>query len=106
METALAGRTIEVRAAVAALLVLTLFSAHPAAAQQAPPGDRQAVRQKPLILQPPAPDFTSLPMLNQRPASGVQKDSECAPVWPCRLRLFGVIDKTGGVGLKGLVFTW
>ena len=30
----------------------------------------------------------------------------CAPVWPCRLRLFGVIDKNGGVGLEGTALTW
>lgn len=30
----------------------------------------------------------------------------CAPAWPCRLRLFGVIDKNGGVGLEGTALTW
>jgi hypothetical protein len=30
----------------------------------------------------------------------------CAPAWPCRLQLFGVIQKNGGVGLKGVVLTW
>ncbi len=30
----------------------------------------------------------------------------CMPAWPCRLQLFGVIDKNGGVGLKGAVLTW
>ena len=30
----------------------------------------------------------------------------CMPAWPCRLQLFGVIDKNGGVGLKGTALTW
>jgi hypothetical protein len=89
-----------------ALLVAVLFSAHSVVAQQAQPGERQAVPQRPLMLQPPAPDFGSSPAPNPRPAPATQKDSECAPAWPCRLRLFGVIDKTGGVGLKGPVLNW
>jgi hypothetical protein len=88
-----------------ALLVAALFAAHSAVAQQAAPGERQAVPQRPLILQPPAPDFSS-PGPNPRPASAARKDGECAPAWPCRLRLFGVIDKTGGVGLKAPVLSW
>lgn len=30
----------------------------------------------------------------------------CAPAWPCRLRLFGVIQKNGGVGLKADALNW
>jgi hypothetical protein len=36
-------------------------------------------------------------------------NESCAPAWPCRLRLFGtlgVIDKYGGVGLKGTALFW
>ena len=95
-----------VPAAAAALLVAALFCAGSASAQQAVPGDRQAVPQQLLKLQPPAPDFAASPARSPGVARGAGEKSECAPAWPCRLRLFGVIDKTGGVGLKGPVLSW
>jgi hypothetical protein len=88
------------------LLAAALFFAHSAVAQQAAPGEHPAVPQRPLMLQPPTLDFGSSLEPNPRPAPTAQKDGECAPAWPCQLRLFGVIDKTGGVGLKGPVLSW
>jgi hypothetical protein len=89
----------------AALLAGALLFAQPATAQQAVLSDRQAA-QRPLMLQAPALDFRSAPAISPRSTVGPRQESECAPAWPCRLRLFGVIDRTGGVGLKGPVLTW
>ena len=93
-------------AAVAALMVAAFVFLHPAVAQQTAAAAHPAVGRPPLILQPPAPDFAPAPAPNPRLAPNVSQQSECAPAWPCRLRLFGVIDKTGGVGLKGPVLNW
>jgi hypothetical protein len=61
----------------------------------------------PLALPPPA-DLARPP--GDDPWVAVEPDKAagegCAPAWPCRLQLFGVIQKNGGVGLKGVALTW
>jgi hypothetical protein len=87
----------------AALLVLGLASAGPAAAQEAKLGGVASAPPGRLILQPPAQ--VGALQVDPRPRRPVE-DSECMPAWPCRLRLFGVIEKDGGIGLKGTALTW
>jgi hypothetical protein len=80
----------------------------PAQAQQAMPASRAVAGQRPLILQSPPADIAVPPDYDPRPAAdrfGGMRDG-CDPPWPCRLRLFGVIDRNGGVGLKGTALTW
>jgi hypothetical protein len=79
--------------------------AQPAAAQQAAPGAGRAAAPHPLNLQPPAPDpppAVGAPRL----VPGSPEAQDCVPAWPCRLRLFGEIEKYGGVGLKATALTW
>ncbi|MGH7045306.1 MAG: hypothetical protein ACREE2_02810 [Stellaceae bacterium] len=56
----------------------------------------------------PPVDLTTPP--NNDPGLATAPDragrDDCEPTWPCRLRLFGVIQKNGGVGLKGTALTW
>jgi hypothetical protein len=63
------------------------------------------VRQQ-LELQPPAADFAAPPANQPRLSARPDPNANCAPAWPCRLRLFGIIEKNGGVGLKGTALTW
>jgi hypothetical protein len=80
----------------------------PAPAQRATSASAAAAVQWPLILQPPSPDIAGLPGDSPRLAadrSGGTGDG-CNPAWPCRLQLFGVIEKNGGIGLKGAALTW
>jgi hypothetical protein len=80
----------------------------PAQAQQATPASRAVAAQRPLILQSPLADiaapFSYDPRLSADRFGGTRDG--CDPAWPCRLQLFGVIDRTGGVGLKGTALTW
>ncbi len=64
-----------------------------------------------LRLQLPPVDLTTPP--DNDPQRAAMPDragpDDCAPAWPCRLRLFGTlgaIDKYGGVGLKGTAPFW
>jgi hypothetical protein len=57
-------------------------------------------------LQPPPADFAVPPAANPRLPAEPDRKNGCAPAWPCRLRLFGIIEKNGGVGLKGTALTW
>jgi hypothetical protein len=65
-----------------------------------------------LRLQVPPVDLTTPPDNDpQRLANGPDRfgGEDCAPAWPCRLRLFGTlgaIDRYGGVGLKGTALFW
>jgi hypothetical protein len=103
------GRGLALLGAVALLMAGPLGAAllaRPAAAQQAAPGAGRAAAPHPLNLQPPpAPD--------PRPAAGAPRlapgspeAQDCVPAWPCRFRLFGEIEKYGGVGLKATALTW
>ena len=80
----------------------------PAQAQQATPTLSAAVGQRPLILQSPPADIAAPsgynPRLGADRLSGTHDG--CEPGWPCRLQLFGVIDRNGGGGLKGTALTW
>jgi hypothetical protein len=87
----------------AALLAVGLALPGPAAAQEAKLGGVASAPPGRLILQLPV-EVGVLPV-DPRPRRP-EKDSECAPAWPCRLRLFGVIEKDGGIGLKGTALTW
>jgi len=85
--------------------VLLAAGALPAEAQQAAPASGSL---RPLNLQPPPPDIGIPPSRE----AGVSADRDqgqretCAPAWPCRLQLFGVIQRNGGVGLKGTALSW
>jgi hypothetical protein len=64
-----------------------------------------------LRLQPPPVDLTTPPDNDPQRLATPDRAApdDCAPAWPCRLRLFGTlgaIDKYGGVGLKGPALTW
>src|SRR5271169_6484513 len=80
----------------------------PAQAQQATPASRAVAAQRPLILQSPPADIAAPsgynPRLGADRLSGTHDG--CEPGWRCRLQLFGVIDRNGGVGLKGTALTW
>jgi hypothetical protein len=93
--------------AVAAALIVGAYGL-PTQAQQATPASPAAPGQQPLMLQSPPADIAMPPGYDPRLAVdrfGGTGDG-CDPAWPCRLRLFGVIDKNGGVGLKGTALTW
>ena len=93
--------------AVAAALIAAACGL-PAQAQQAVPASGAAAAQTPLILQSPPVVFATPPGYDPRLSAdrfGGTRDG-CDPAWPCGLRLFGVIDKNGGVGLKGTALTW
>jgi len=80
----------------------------PAQAQQAMPASGATPGQRPLILQSPPADIAMPPGYDPRLGAdrfGGTGDG-CNPAWPCRLQLFGVIEKNGGVGLKGTALTW
>ena len=71
----------------------------------AQPGRTQPTR--PLRLQVPPVDFRTPPDNNPGLATAPDRGSEgCVPEWPCRLRLFGIIERNGGVGLKGTALNW
>ncbi|MGA8759997.1 MAG: hypothetical protein WB611_27500 [Stellaceae bacterium] len=96
----------------AALLSAVLFSAAPAVAQQPASGGNQTAPPGRLLLQLPRSALGASPPANLRLANP-KPAVDCAPAWPCRLRLFGVIGKnsgagnnSGGVGLKGPALTW
>ena len=84
--------------------VLTVAVA-PAGAQQATPGATLVLHQPWLVLLPPPADIGAVPVFG-RPPDQPGQAAGCAPAWPCRLRLFGVIEKSGGIGLKAPVLTW
>jgi hypothetical protein len=94
------------RAAAVAALVAVAASVLPAAAQQAAPGSPAVPRL--LNLQPPPADIVPPP--NRAVGTTGDRDraagEDCAPAWPCRLQLFGIIQRNGGVGLKGSALTW
>ncbi len=81
--------------------------AQPAPARQIMPNWGDLVLPPPI--DPTAPP-ESLVMPDHRLPLAADPDRDgrqgCAPAWPCRLRLFGVIDKNGGVGLEGTALTW
>ncbi len=93
--------------AVAAALIAAACGP-PAWAQLATPTPGMAAVQRPLVLQAPPADFAR--PLNSGPRLSTDRYGRtgdgCNPAWPCRLRLFGVIEKNGGVGLKGTALTW
>jgi hypothetical protein len=94
------------RAVAAAVTVAAC--ALPARAQQAVPTSIGTAGKQPLMLQPPPADIAAPSGYDPRLASdrfGGTRDG-CDPAWPCRLQLFGVIDRNGGVGLKGTALTW
>ncbi|HEY3911001.1 MAG TPA: hypothetical protein VGM07_14065 [Stellaceae bacterium] len=75
------------------------------AAANALPAQAQPTR--PLRLQVPPVDFRTPP--DNNPGLGTAPDHRsegCMPEWPCRLRLFGVIERNGGVGLRGTALNW
>jgi hypothetical protein len=59
-----------------------------------------------LDLQPPPDNSAASRMVDPRLAGKSNRGDACAPAWPCRLQLFGVIQKNGGIGLKGTALTW
>jgi hypothetical protein len=81
--------------------------AWPAPARQLMPNWGDLVLPRPLDSTAP-PEGLALP--ERWPPLAADRDpggrQGCAPAWPCRLRLFGVIDKNGGVGLEGTALTW
>jgi hypothetical protein len=95
-------------ARVAAFVALAAAAAWaaPAAAQQAGSDSPPALRL--LNLRPPAPDIAIAADRDARLSADPDQGGVegCEPAWPCRLQLFGVIDKNGGVGLKGTALTW
>jgi hypothetical protein len=92
-------------AAAVAALVAAAWAA-PAAAQQGVSGSPAVPR--PLNLQLPPTDIGQPP--NRDGGLSADRDQAygegCAPAWPCRLRLFGVIPRNGGIGLKTNALTW
>jgi hypothetical protein len=96
-----------IRAAVAAALIAGAAWVAPAAAPQA--GSASPAVPRPLNLQPPAAAEIGQPP-NREPWVSADRDQAagegCAPAWPCRLRLFGVIQRNGGVGLKADALNW
>jgi hypothetical protein len=93
-------------AAAAALLGALMVSAAPAIAQQVGSANSPATRRPTLNLEPPSADLASPPAAGPRLAAGPGRSGDCAPAWPCRLRLFGFTGKYGGIGLKGPALTW
>jgi hypothetical protein len=57
-------------------------------------------------LRPPPADLAAPLRTGPRLAATPDQAAGCAPEWACRLRLFGEIEKYGGVGLKGTALTW
>jgi hypothetical protein len=57
-------------------------------------------------LQPRPTDLSPATVTDPRLGVTPDPNGDCAPAWRCRLRLFGIIEKNGGVGLKGAVLTW
>jgi hypothetical protein len=101
-----------VAAMVAVALIATAW-ADLAATQQvaSPPQLWNASRnsrgvQTPLVLQLPPANLGTLPATSPRLQARPDQNRGCAPQWPCRLQLFGIIQKNGGVGLKGTALTW
>ena len=91
----------------AAAIALTLLACLPTA--QAQPAQGQAAQW--LRMQLPPVDLTTPPENDPQRLATPDRAApdDCAPAWPCRLRLFGTlgaIDKYGGVGLKGPALTW
>ena len=54
---------------------------------------------------PPA-NLGTLPATSPRLQARPDQNRGCVPKWSCRLQLFGVIQKNGGVGLKGTALAW
>ncbi len=97
---------------VAVALIATAW-ADPAATQQvaSPPQPWNAPRnsrgvQTPLVLQLPPANLGTLPATSPKLQARPDQNRGCARQWPCRLQLFGIIQKNGGVGLKGTALTW
>jgi hypothetical protein len=92
---------------VAAALIVAACGL-PAWAQQATPAPGAAAGQRALNLRPPPADIAAPP--NSGPLLSAGRDGgtpdACNPAWPCRLQLFGVIERNGGIGLKGTALTW
>jgi hypothetical protein len=92
------------RSSLAAAISLALVVCAPPAARAQP--DQQLRLQLPPIDLTTPPDNDPQRFLNGPDHFG---NENCAPAWPCRLRLFGtlgVVDKYGGVGLKGTALFW
>jgi hypothetical protein len=97
---------------VAVALIATVW-ADPAVTQQvaspsqswnAPRNSREV--QTPLVLQLPPANLGTLPATIPRFQTRPDQNTNCAPQWPCRLQLFGIIQKNGGIGLKRTALTW
>ena len=89
-------------AAVAALVAAAAFGL-PASGQQAPPSGGAGLS----LTLPPYTLGLDKPVISV-PPFGAKSDSDrsCLPAWTCRVQLFGAVQKYGGVGLKGIAFTW
>lgn len=86
------------------VLAAAIAAAGPADAQQRPPsGGASAGR---FDLRPPPADFGAPPRAGPRLGPAPEPAAGCAPEWACRLKLFGEIEKYGGVGLKTTALTW
>ena len=92
-------------AVAAALLGAIPFAAAPASAQQPSSGGSRTVAPQRLILQPPPADLAAPAPATPRLARP-NSAADCAPAWPCQMRLFGFTGKYGGVGLKAPALTW
>jgi hypothetical protein len=95
--------------ATAAAALLAAVWALPTQAQQATKlGDPPAAALRQLMLPSPPTGPVVPPFDNPRlaPDPDQARRAGCMPDWPCRLQLFGVIERNGGVGLKGTALTW
>lgn len=85
----------------AAALVAAAIWALPAAAQQAVGGGPST------LTLPPHPTDTGKPVIyDPQFVAKSADDTDCAPGFSCRLRLFGVIQNNGAVELRATAFTW
>ena len=87
------------------LVAVLSVAVEPVGAQQATAAATPVLHQQRLVLQPPPADIGAVPVFG-RPPDQPGQAAGCAPAWPCRLRLFGVIEKSGGIGLKAPILTW
>jgi hypothetical protein len=94
--------------AAAAAALLAAACALPAQAQQTMPASGAPAAGRPLMLQAPPSDIGTPPNDDPRVAADPDegKREGCIPAWPCRVQLFGVIERNGGIGLKGIALTW
>ena len=89
------------RWASAAVLMVALAWAMPAAAQQAGGGGPV------LLTLPPYPTDAGKPVIyGPQFIAKSDEDKGCAPGFSCRLRLLGVIQNNGALELRATAFTW